>query len=65
MQHLSLMDTPAVAGALGLQVNTRQIWRVHGKGPRFIRCGRLIRYRPEDVSDWIASNSAQSTSEAA
>lgn len=24
-----------------------------GVGPRFVRIGRLVRYRPGDIEDWI------------
>ena len=30
---------------LGVREQTLAAWRMRGKGPRFSRCGRLIRYR--------------------
>ncbi len=28
-----------------------------GDGPRFVRIGRLVRYRDKDILDWIEANS--------
>ncbi|WP_135080103.1 helix-turn-helix domain-containing protein [Terasakiella sp. SH-1] len=57
---------PAEAGyLLGNSTGTLANWRVQGKGPSFITCGRKqIRYRRTDVLRWIADNSFSSTSEA-
>ncbi len=35
--------------------------RLQGTGPTFIRVGRLVRYRPEDLADFVKSNSYAST----
>ncbi len=35
-----------------------------GEGPRFIKLGRHVRYRADDVLAWIETNSRASTSEA-
>lgn len=57
---------PAEAGyLLGNSTGTLANWRVQGKGPVFITCGRKqIRYRRADVLQWVADNSFSSTSEA-
>jgi excisionase family DNA binding protein len=31
-------------------------WRHEGRGLPFVRVGRLVRYRPEDVEKFIADN---------
>lgn len=36
-----------------------------GEGPRFIKLGRHVRYRADDVLAWIEENAKQSTSEGA
>ena len=35
-------------------------WRREGRGPRFIRVGRLIRYRLADVEEFLESNASSS-----
>ena len=39
-----------VAELLGLSVATLRAWRHRGKGPRFLRLGRSVRYLPADVA---------------
>jgi excisionase family DNA binding protein len=60
-----LLTTPEVAQRLGLAEITVRKWRIKGTGPRFIRCGANIRYRPADIEAWVSSRAANSTSEAA
>jgi len=63
-----LRDTPAreiprdrlwsveeVSYFLGVPVGTLYSWRVQRRGPACHRVGRFLRYRPEDVSAWLAS----------
>jgi excisionase family DNA binding protein len=47
---LSVQDLSAV---LGVPESTLYGWRTQGKGPRGIRVGRHLRYRPDDVQSWI------------
>jgi len=35
-------------------------WRREGRGPRFIRVGRLVRYRLADVEEFLESNASSS-----
>lgn len=39
--------------------------RLKGTGPKYLKIGRLVRYRPADVQAWLAAREAQSTSQAA
>jgi hypothetical protein len=39
-------------------------WRVEGRGPRFLRLGNRIFYRPGDLEAWLATCVFSSTSEA-
>lgn len=32
-------------------------WRLEQRGPRFVKIGSLVRYRPEDIADWIRTRS--------
>lgn len=61
----ALLTTPEVAGRLGVAEITLRKWRIHGTGPRFIRCGANIRYRASDLESWVSSRTVGSTSEAA
>ena len=41
-----------VAGRLGVSRFTVRTWRSKGVGPRFLKLGRAVRYRPQDVDDY-------------
>jgi predicted DNA-binding transcriptional regulator AlpA len=60
---MELMNEQAVAKQLNCQIKTMQAWRNRGGGPPFVRVGRLIRYSPDSVAEWIKSRTVQSTSE--
>jgi predicted DNA-binding transcriptional regulator AlpA len=45
-----------VADMLGLSVATLRAWRHRGKGPRFLRLGRSVRYLPADVADFVRAS---------
>jgi predicted DNA-binding transcriptional regulator AlpA len=51
-----------VADMLGLSVATLRAWRHRGKGPRFLRLGRSVRYLPSDVADFVRSSAVDTTS---
>ena len=38
-----------VAERLGVSPFTVRAWRRRGHGPRFLKMGRAVRYRPEDI----------------
>jgi predicted DNA-binding transcriptional regulator AlpA len=57
-----LMDSAAVAKMLGMNPNWPAVARMTGNGPRYLRIGRLVRYRREDVEEWLASKERTSTS---
>ena len=40
---------------LGVPVGTLYQWRSAGRGPKSGRAGRHLRYRPEDVRAWFAT----------
>jgi hypothetical protein len=48
-----------------LKINTMEGWRVQGVGPRFIKLGRLVRYRVEDLDAYLEAQTRQSTSQIA
>jgi excisionase family DNA binding protein len=59
----SLLDPKQAARILGLSVRTLERHRIAGTGPRFARLGRLVRYRQNDLDQWVESNLRNSTSE--
>ncbi|MCC6131406.1 MAG: helix-turn-helix domain-containing protein [Acidobacteria bacterium] len=64
MNDLELWDDKQLAEKLSVAPQTPRVWRLRGGGPPFLRIGRRIRYRPEDVAQFIADQPRyQSTSQ--
>lgn len=59
----TLMTVNQAADYLGLAVSTLNKWRCHGGGPVFIKMGRAVRYRTEDLDAFISGSSLSSTSD--
>lgn len=57
-----VMTVNQAADYLGLAVSTLNKWRCHGGGPVFIKMGRAVRYRSEDLEAYISNSIASSTS---
>ncbi len=51
-----LLDEAMLAARLVISRSTLQSWRYTGRGPRWIKLGRLIRYRLADVDAFLAAN---------
>lgn len=49
---------PEVAAFLGIPEKTLRNWRYLGRGPRYVRVGKYVRYRWEDVEGWLAQQAA-------
>jgi excisionase family DNA binding protein len=61
-----LLTTEQAAEYLGgLQKNTLEGWRTSGKQLRFVKIGRLVRYRQSDLDAYLESQTRTSTSKAA
>jgi predicted DNA-binding transcriptional regulator AlpA len=58
-----LLDQKQTAHFLGLSVRTLERHRLAGTGPPFVRLGRLVRYRQQDLIDFVDRNLRRSTSE--
>jgi len=43
-------------------VQTLARWRVHGQGPLYLKYGRLVRYRHEDLESWASEQQRVHTS---
>lgn len=54
-QEDRLWSVQDVSEYLGVTVWTVYSWRSAGTGPPGRRLGRRLRYRPQDVRDWVAS----------
>ena len=48
----STLTDVEVANRLGVSRFTVRSWRLRGVGPRFLKMGRAVRYRPQDVDDY-------------
>jgi predicted DNA-binding transcriptional regulator AlpA len=64
MQHESYLAQREVARILKLAIRTLERHRRNGTGPRFIRAGRRILYRPCEIEAWLAARTFVSTAEA-
>ena len=58
------LDSTQPAERLTNRKNTIEGWRVKGIGPRYVKIGRLVRYRIEDVEAWLEAQTRTSTSQA-
>ena len=50
-----LMTRQQAADYLGVTPQALSQMNVRGQGPRFVRIGRSVRYRRDDLLDWIES----------
>jgi predicted DNA-binding transcriptional regulator AlpA len=60
MAILSLLRTPDVAKTLGVSITKLEHMRSEGRGPPWIRVGRSVRYRPEDIQSYLSANTVTS-----
>lgn len=60
-----LLRQKEAADHLDVSPRTLERWRVVGGGPRYVKCGRVIRYRMFDLEAWIELQSRSHTHEAA
>lgn len=59
-----LFDTNDVAAYTGLSPVTLRKWRITGRGPRFVRLGRAVRYRKTAVDAFVSTREYANTTEA-
>lgn len=56
----ALLSAEAAARYLAIATQTLANWRSVGRGPRYVRVGRVIRYRIQDIESWLeAGDSSQ------
>ena len=58
-----LYRTTQAADYLDLKKPTLEVWRCRGYGPTFIKMGKAVRYRKEDLDAFLDSKVRKSTSQ--
>ncbi len=54
-----LLTAEELADFFGVPLTTVYAWNHKGTGPRRIRIGKHVRYRPEDVEAWVEGQADQ------
>ncbi len=49
----NLLTEEQVAKQLSVSVASLRRWRLLNRGPKFLKVGSLVRYRPDDVERWL------------
>jgi predicted DNA-binding transcriptional regulator AlpA len=55
MSDTALLDEKQLARKLNISVASARRWRLLSQGPRFLKIGASVRYKPEDVEAWLNS----------
>lgn len=51
----NLLNEHDVARITGLSVASVRRWRLLRQGPKYLKIGAAVRYRPEDLAAWLKS----------
>ena len=51
----ALLRERDVARITGLSVASVRRWRLLRQGPKYLKIGAAVRYKPEDISAWLES----------
>ena len=51
----TLLNEHDVARITGLSVASVRRWRLLRQGPKYLKIGAAVRYKPEDISAWLES----------
>jgi hypothetical protein len=51
----NLFNEYDVARITGLSVASVRRWRLLRQGPKYLKIGAAVRYRPEDLASWLAT----------
>jgi len=54
-QFQALLKERQVASLTGMSLASVRRWRRLKQGPRYVKIGGAVRYRPEDLSAWLGS----------
>jgi predicted site-specific integrase-resolvase len=55
MEHLGFVAEGQAARFLGVSVQTLRNWRCQGRGPAYIKKGRMVRYAMQDLMDYMTA----------
>ena len=58
-----LLDEQQAAALLHVSIKSLQGWRYRGAGPQFVKVGRCVRYRLEDLQTFVLAALRTSTSD--
>jgi predicted DNA-binding transcriptional regulator AlpA len=61
----NLLTEEQVSQQLHVSLAALRRWRLEGRGPRYIKVSALVRYRPEELEEWLASLPSGGTEEVA
>lgn len=51
----NLLTEREVSRQLHVSLATLRRWRLESRGPKFIKVSSLVRYRPEELEEWLVS----------
>jgi predicted DNA-binding transcriptional regulator AlpA len=51
----NLLNEYDVSRITGLSVASVRRWRLFRQGPRYLKIGSAVRYKPEDLAAWLES----------
>jgi len=54
--RFGLLAESDLAEMLAMRVQTLQAWRAKRRGPDFVKLGKSVFYRADDVKEWINSS---------
>lgn len=60
----TLLTTQEAAELLRVKESTLEQWRWQGRGPQFVKVGRLVRYRYSDLEEYTSIRTLTSTTAA-
>jgi predicted DNA-binding transcriptional regulator AlpA len=60
-REAGLWDEKRVAAFLCISLGTVRRWRLLRQGPKFLKIGAAVRYRPEDLEEWLNSRKQSET----
>jgi predicted DNA-binding transcriptional regulator AlpA len=49
----ALLNERALAKSIGMSLASVRRWRLLGQGPKFLKLGSAVRYRPQDSAAWL------------
>ena len=51
----ALINEKQLSERLQVSLACLRRWRLFGEGPLYVKVGNLVRYRPEDIENWMAN----------